>query len=156
MVRVASRWQLVREKFRQLGPALAVVIRTTVETQFQVCRERKLAARREAVGHDLLEEVNRARREWLQAQNYFEWVTSPEEIEHAAFWVKEAERKYILLWEQARRLQAAAWSCGKKCNNRIAAPRDRWYNHAGLSYPAPTERLEPLVQGEEVKPGAPV
>lgn len=166
--------RVAREKFGRLGrwrslhpsrwvPALvrcpAVLgraARLAIISHIQLRRQRELRARQEFVNRDLLQRAERAHREWLQALNYFEWATTPAEVEHAAFWIKEAERKYVLLWEQARWQQAGARDSGEKWQEGIVTPCTRWYNHAGLSHPAPMQKLEPLVQGEEVKPGAPV
>lgn len=107
------------------------------------------------VQRDLVSRAERARREWQDAQQHFQWVTDPVEVEHAVYWIKEAERKYVMLWQQARRLGVHGKPVGEKCQTGIAGPAARWYNQQVLN-PAPTAELGPPVQGEEVKPGAPI
>jgi len=46
--------------------------------------------------------VERARRDWLAAQTYFQSVSDPELVDHAIHLVEAAERKYIYLLRQAR------------------------------------------------------
>lgn len=45
----------------------------------------------------LEEDLNRAYREWKDAQNYFNNATEPELIEHASYLIGAAERKYMYL-----------------------------------------------------------
>ncbi|MFP4015498.1 MAG: DUF2508 family protein [Halanaerobiales bacterium] len=46
---------------------------------------------------DLKEKLSKAKREWREAQSYFNNVTEPELIDHAAFLIGAAERKYMYL-----------------------------------------------------------
>ncbi|MBE3584158.1 MAG: DUF2508 family protein [Limnochordaceae bacterium] len=59
---------------------------------------------------DFLERVRKAQEEWQLAQAHFEEVADPILVDHAAYWIKEAEKRYILLFQQARQQQQAARS----------------------------------------------
>ena len=51
---------------------------------------------------DLTVEVERARQEWLKAQNYYNNVCDQDLVDHAVFSMQAAEKKYIYLLKQAR------------------------------------------------------
>ena len=53
--------------------------------------------------------VEKARQEWLAAQNAFEFATEPELIDHAIFALQAAERRYVYLLKLA-----AAWGGSTK------------------------------------------
>jgi len=46
--------------------------------------------------------VEEARREWLDAQYYYNTVTDQDLIDHAVYLMQAAEKKYIYLLKQAR------------------------------------------------------
>ena len=53
------------------------------------------------------EAVETARKEWLAARAYFDYVTDPELVDHAIFAAQAAERKYMYLLRRARLAGAA-------------------------------------------------
>lgn len=61
-----------------------------------------------------LERVRKAQEEWQLAQAHFEEVADPLLVDHAAYWIKEAEKRYILLFQQARQQQRAEPSTSTK------------------------------------------
>jgi len=52
---------------------------------------------------ELLQEVERARQEWLAARSYFDNATDAALIDHAILSLQAAERKYVYLLDQAKR-----------------------------------------------------
>jgi len=50
----------------------------------------------------LHEAVEQARQEWLYAQNYYNSVLDVDLVDHAAYLLKAAEKKYIYLMKSAR------------------------------------------------------
>lgn len=50
----------------------------------------------------LLEEIELAKQEWVNAQNYFQNVTDPALVDHAVYLLEAAEVKYQYLLRQAR------------------------------------------------------
>ncbi len=58
--------------------------------------------------HDptLEEMVEEARHEWLEAQQYFDNVSEPELVDHAAYVIRAAEAKYVYLLNKAKNLDA--------------------------------------------------
>lgn len=57
------------------------------------------------VPEPLVRLVEKARREWLAAQDEFNFVTDPQLIDHAIFSIQAAERRYVYL------LRLAAQAC---------------------------------------------
>lgn len=55
----------------------------------------------------ILEEVDRAMKEWLNAQNYFANVTDPELVDHSILVCQAAEKKYQYLLRVAKNHEAA-------------------------------------------------
>jgi len=51
---------------------------------------------------NIVDAVEQARREWIQAQNYFETVTDPDLVDHAIFLAQAAQKRYIYLLKKAR------------------------------------------------------
>ena len=51
-------------------------------------------------------ELERAHREWMAAENYFQAVTDPELVDHAVFLLQACERKYAYLLAERRRAGA--------------------------------------------------
>ncbi|GIM45997.1 hypothetical protein DNHGIG_15460 [Collibacillus ludicampi] len=51
----------------------------------------------------LIEEIEKAKEEWLQAQSRLDCVTDPELIDHAIFLIEAAEKKYMYLLRKARK-----------------------------------------------------
>jgi hypothetical protein len=51
----------------------------------------------------LPEVVEQARLEWLSAQNYYNTVSDDDLVDHAAFLMQAAEKKYMYLLKMARR-----------------------------------------------------
>jgi hypothetical protein len=66
-------------------------------------RRRTQRVERNVRQHQLLEQVDEARAEWLLAMRYFDSVTDPELCEHAAYLVKAAERRYVFLLREAKK-----------------------------------------------------
>jgi len=52
--------------------------------------------------NDLQVQVDRAHREWVSAQQYFQSVSEPELVDHAIYLLEAAERKYMYLLNQMR------------------------------------------------------
>ncbi|BBB90850.1 MAG TPA: YaaL family protein [Methylomusa anaerophila] len=50
----------------------------------------------------ILEQLDSARQEWINAQNYYDNVLDKDLIDHAAYLLKAAERKYIYLLKVAK------------------------------------------------------
>lgn len=57
---------------------------------------------KEYMAPSLAEMVEQARREWLRAKEYYEEVTDPDLVDHAAYAIQAAEKKYIFLLKRAR------------------------------------------------------
>lgn len=57
---------------------------------------------KEYTAPSLAEMVEQARREWLGAKAYYEEVTDPDLVDHAAYAIQAAEKKYIFLLKRAR------------------------------------------------------
>ncbi len=55
------------------------------------------------VPEPLVRLVEKARREWLVAQEEFNFVTDPQLIDHAIFSMQAAERRYVYLLRLAAR-----------------------------------------------------
>lgn len=53
---------------------------------------------------DIIDSVERARKDWLTARVYFDNVTDPDLIDHAIYWIEAAEKKYVYLLKQAKSL----------------------------------------------------
>lgn len=53
----------------------------------------------------VVEMIDRARREWLIAQNEFDAVTDPDLVDHAIFAMHAAERRYVYLLRLANDLR---------------------------------------------------
>ena len=51
----------------------------------------------------LPEQIEQARQEWLNAQNYYNNVADVDLIDYAAYMIKAAEKKYTYLLKRARR-----------------------------------------------------
>lgn len=49
----------------------------------------------------LVELVNKAKEEWLDAKYFFEEVTDPDLVDHAIYRIESAEKKYIYLLKLA-------------------------------------------------------
>ncbi|MGB9812643.1 MAG: YaaL family protein [Thermovenabulum sp.] len=56
----------------------------------------------ENVKDDLVEELKRAKNEWIAAEKYFESVSDPDLVEYAIYNIEAAKRKYIYLLKKAR------------------------------------------------------
>ncbi|MGI6359029.1 MAG: YaaL family protein [Bacillota bacterium] len=56
----------------------------------------------ESEGIDILEQAEQARREWQNAQRYFECVSDPELVDHAILLRDAAQKKYMYLLRLAR------------------------------------------------------
>jgi len=56
----------------------------------------------ENVKDDLVEELKRAKNEWIAAEKYFESVSDPDLVEYAIYNMEAAKRKYIYLLKKAR------------------------------------------------------
>jgi hypothetical protein len=55
--------------------------------------------------HDmtLIEEINEAHDEWIEAQRYFECVSEPELVDHAIYTMQAAKIKYMYLLNKVKR-----------------------------------------------------
>jgi len=51
----------------------------------------------------LPEAIEQARREWQNAQNYYNSVSDTDLVDHAVYLLQAAEKKYIYLLKKARR-----------------------------------------------------
>lgn len=56
----------------------------------------------ENVMDDLVEELKKAKNEWIAAEKYFESVSDPDLVEYAIYNMEAAKRKYIYLLKKAR------------------------------------------------------
>lgn len=54
------------------------------------------------VQEEMLQEIERAKREWLQAHTRLDCVTDPELIDHAIYLLGAAEKRYTYLLRNAR------------------------------------------------------
>lgn len=52
----------------------------------------------------LIENLKKAQREWKMKEEYFQWVTDPDLIEHAIYELKASKIKYIYFLKKAREL----------------------------------------------------
>ncbi len=52
--------------------------------------------------HSLLRRVEQARREWLEAQDYYDAVSDPDLVDYAVHMMQAAEKKYMFLLKAAR------------------------------------------------------
>lgn len=78
-------------------------VRTGLKDHFVIQMKRLLAPpRTRPLGPSLEESVEEARREWMLARRYFETVSEPELVEHAAYLIKATERRYMFLLRLAR------------------------------------------------------
>jgi hypothetical protein len=51
----------------------------------------------------LIQEIEKAKEEWVLAQSRLDCVTDPELIDHAIFLIEAAEKKYMYLLRKARK-----------------------------------------------------
>jgi len=51
----------------------------------------------------MAEIVEQARREWVNAQNYYNEVSDTDLVDHAVYMMQAAEKKYMYLLKKARR-----------------------------------------------------
>ncbi|MGB9840984.1 YaaL family protein [Thermovenabulum sp.] len=51
---------------------------------------------------DLLEELRKAKNEWMAAERYFESVSDPDLVEYAVYNIETAKRKYFYLLKKAK------------------------------------------------------
>ena len=56
----------------------------------------------EETGNELTQEIEEARKQWVQACNYFENVSEPELIDHASYKIEAARAKYMYLLKKAK------------------------------------------------------
>lgn len=56
----------------------------------------------EEIRQRLLEQVEKAHKEWLEAKNYFQFVSNPDLVDHAIYAIEAAEKKYMYLLKLAR------------------------------------------------------
>ncbi len=50
----------------------------------------------------LVEEIEEARKQWQEARNYFNSVSEPELVDHAAYMIEAARVKYMYLLNKAK------------------------------------------------------
>jgi hypothetical protein len=55
--------------------------------------------------HDLAEQVSAARREWQAAQQYFQSVSEPQQVDNAVHALIAAEQKYMALLRKLKAFQ---------------------------------------------------
>lgn len=53
----------------------------------------------------LIEEIERAQKEWKEARNYFNIVSEPELVDYATYKIEAARVKYMYLLNKAKRRQ---------------------------------------------------
>lgn len=51
---------------------------------------------------DMIESLEKARRDWHYAKTYFNCVSDPDLIDHAIFYMSATEKKYVYLLKKAR------------------------------------------------------
>ncbi|MFC4811957.1 YaaL family protein [Paenibacillus sp. GCM10023250] len=61
---------------------------------------------------ELLEEIHAARREWENAQRFFDYALDSDQIDYAIFAVASAEKRYGMLLRKAKRT-SAPWAALK-------------------------------------------
>lgn len=76
--------------------------------------------------------VEKARRDWLAAQNEFNFVTDPQLIDHAIFSMQAAERRYVYLLRLAAR-ECSGGSCDAAERGARDARRQEGGDGAGLA-----------------------
>jgi hypothetical protein len=57
------------------------------------------------IGHSLpplTQQIEQARQEWVSAQNYYNNVSDVDLVDHAAYLIQAAEKKYTYLLKRAR------------------------------------------------------
>jgi len=52
----------------------------------------------------LIEDLKKAQREWKMKEEYFQWATDPDLIEHAIYELKASKIKYIYFLKKAKEL----------------------------------------------------
>lgn len=52
----------------------------------------------------IIENLKKARDEWEMKEQYFQWVTDPDLVEHAAYELKASKIKYIYFLKKAKEL----------------------------------------------------
>ncbi|NBD27028.1 YaaL family protein [Paenibacillus glycinis] len=58
---------------------------------------------------ELIEEINTAKREWENAQRFFEYAVDGDQIDYAIFAIASAEKRYSMLIRKAKRMPVQ-WS----------------------------------------------
>lgn len=53
---------------------------------------------------ELIEDLKRAHEEWRMKEEYFQWATDPDLVEHAIYELKASKIKYIYLLKKAKEL----------------------------------------------------
>jgi len=53
----------------------------------------------------LIEDLKKAQREWKMKEEYFQWATDPDLIEHAIYELKASKIKYIYFLKKAKELE---------------------------------------------------
>lgn len=74
-----------------------------VKSSWQPYLEEKLIVKPQE--QTLKEKILEAKREWLNARNYFDNVSDPELIDHAAYLLKAAESKYMFFLKQVKKIE---------------------------------------------------
>lgn len=54
-------------------------------------------------GDNLIEAVEQAHKEWMQAQKYFQMVSDPDLVDHAIYLAQAAQKRYTYLLKEARK-----------------------------------------------------
>jgi hypothetical protein len=60
----------------------------------------------------LLEEIEQAKKQWIQSQIFFDWAVDPETIDYAIHYMEFAEKRYMYLLKQAKKIGAIAKPTG--------------------------------------------
>lgn len=53
---------------------------------------------------EILEDLKKAHEEWMMKEEYFQWATDPDLIEHATYELKASKLKYIYYLKKAKEL----------------------------------------------------
>jgi hypothetical protein len=54
--------------------------------------------------NELIEAIDKAKKEWVNTQLVFNWVEEPELVDYAVYAMEAAERRYIYLLNKAKKL----------------------------------------------------
>jgi hypothetical protein len=61
-----------------------------------------------AEGEELIEQIEKAKNEWIHTRLSFDWADHPEAIDYAVYSIEAAERRYMFLLNEAKKLGIVA------------------------------------------------